>query len=676
MSVEFYDSWEDGTFDKWNTVIGIPFEIVTSPTYHGTKAIQSKLNSGEIYHNLEPSDIKWFKFWFYIKPNPNNPPSGAGSAILFMAALTDYYTIDLYVVTGGSPSPRLRLYGWDGDWADGTHQLPINQWICIAVRVEANKADGKHQVFINGEFDCEISQDTSGLNFYRAVLQAIQWTFGMDCRTVIDKYGYWDTDVGPDPDYEFEEVAICPINPYKLYIDDVQRDYIKIHYVKNHPSEDPDTFEITVNHDVGELVNYFDSVEVKKNGVTEFYGFVEDINPQKGQDGLEYVISGRCWKVLLWKKFTERFQESREVGPEDFEGNVETGFFGSIYPHELFRFLLRCPISDHPKGKIRHKIGWGIASDWWKCCANVTADTFYPDWVMLRYTGLSWRGRASTANLHYTNLICDSFDSTYVDWTENGSSPYLHIDSDADNIATGTPPTHRKEGYFGFDDLIGTAERIYGIKLYIKSNIQGYTSKIAVHLNDGTSDYNLGYLTVYPYGYGYTEFNCITVLDTPTKVNNAKIYFELESGYHAMVKVIYAYFHVEYSTTVDDDISQKINDWFVINLGADYDMVTAMLIECRNNPNMYARNYKIQYCTISDCCAEGDNDGFWSDFDDDDSPINVVDNTARDILHSWKPQDNVHGIRIKLTADADPSWEISQIYIWQADNSKYRLLNE
>lgn len=470
--------------------------------------------------------------------------------------------------------------------------------------------------------------------------------------------------------------GIVPINPYELLINGTKRNYIKVHYVKNHPDPDPDTFDVTVNYDVGELVNYFDSVEVRKNGVTEFYGFVEDIDPQKGTDGLEYLLTGRCWKVLVWKKSTERFQESREIGPEDSEGNVETGFFGSVYPHELFRFLLRCPISDHPKGKVRHKIGWGIASDFWKCCANVTADTFYPDWVMLRYTGLSWRGRASTANLHYVDLICDSFDSTYVDWTENGSSPYLDTDSDVDNIATGTPPNNRKEGYFGFDDLVGTAERIYGIKLYIKSNIQGYASKIAVHLNDGTSNYNLGYLTVCPYGYGYTEFNCITVLDTPTKVNNAKIYFDLESGYHAMVTVIYAYFHVEYSTTADADINQKTDDWFVINLGADYDMVTAMLIECRNNPNMYARNYKIQYCTISDCCAEGDNDGFWSDFDDDGSPINVVNNTARDILHSWKPQDNVHGIRIKLTADADPPWEISQIYVWRADESKYRLLDE
>lgn len=507
---------------------------------------------------------------------------------------------------------------------------------------------------------------------------------GIRCRldgVVWDADWYWLSDA---IFYVYGEITDCPLVSscvdaiFKLYIDGndpptTERYYINIHYTKSHPNQDPDTFEIIVDPDVGSLINYFDRVKITKYNVTEFYGFVEEITPTVGEDGLEYRLTGRCWKLITWKKWTERYQESREIGPVDSEGNIETGFFGQVKPEELLKFVLRCPTSEHPKGKVRHKIGWGIPSDWWTCCASATADMFYPDWVGLRYTGLSWRGRASMENLHYTDLICNTFDSTYVDWTENGDSPYLDTQNDVDNIRIMTPPINQKEGYFGFDDLVGTAQTIYTAKLYVKANVQGYAQKVAVYLNDGVSNYKIGYLNLCVYGYGYTEFNCINILDTPTKVNAAKIYFNLEFGYHTIVTVIYAYIHVEYSTSTDDDISQKTNDWFVVNLGGDYDDVTAILIECRNNPTMYARNYNIQYAIISDCCAEGGNDGQWADFD---PPINETNNDVRDILHSWKPQDDVHCIRIKLTGDANYPWEISQIYVWQSDTYKYRVLDE
>lgn len=210
-----------------------------------------------------------------------------------------------------------------------------------------------------------------------------------------------------------------------VHIGGVEKSFIRIHYVKNHPSPDPDTFEIILTPEEVSGVTNFSTVEIKKDGVTEFYGFVEEMTPQDGEDGLEYLVTGRCWKVVLWKKYTERYQESREVGPMDSEGNVETGFFGSVKASELFKFIIRCPISIHPKGYIRHKIGWGIPSDEWSCCANVTAEAYYPDWVVLRYAGLAWRGRG-TMDTFYTDILsCDSFSGTYTDWIETGSPPYI-----------------------------------------------------------------------------------------------------------------------------------------------------------------------------------------------------------------------------------------------------------
>jgi len=301
----------------------------------------------------------------------------------------------------------------------------------------------------------------------------------------------------------------------------------------------------------------------------------------------------------------------------------------------------------------------------------------------LRHTGLSWRGRAASEDLNYETLIVNAFDSTYTDWDTFGASPYLHTDSETDRIQDKVYPLPfigDKEGWFEFANLSSTGVTIYSIKLYIKALVLHADGKIAVYLNDGVTTHKLGYLKWTPWAYGYTEFNLITILDTPDKVNDAKIYFEVEweHGTTWHVKVSYAYLNVGYSTIGDPVIGQQADDWFVVDMASEYDDVTAILMECRNNPNMYARHYKIQHTSLSNCCNDNDGanpmgEGDWSDFT---PAINVVDNEARDILHSWEPEDDVRCIRIKLTLSDCNAWEISQIYVWQADEYKYRLMDE
>ena len=455
---------------------------------------------------------------------------------------------------------------------------------------------------------------------------------------------------------------------------------LSAHYVKSHPNPDPDTFELRVLPECGETIDFFNSVEIKKRGVTEFYGFVEEITPEVGEDGLEYLITGRCWKLIVWKKWTERFQESREVGPIDSEGNIESGFFGSVKPSELVKFIMRCPISDHPEGKVRHKIGWGIASDLWDCCANLTADCYYPEWVMLRYTGLAWQGRGGTDNLYNDDLDVNAYDSTFTDWNTNGASPYLDSNVTTNRIM-GVASTGAKMGYFDFPNLAATRQNIYSVDLHVKMKGWGSesTSKTRVYLWDGTNWWNLGYLTDDPWNWVYVDFNVTQMLDTPAKVNAARIYFEIGKGGTGIPWICHARLSV-YSGGAVAAGYQHQDDYFIVDLAKQYDDVAAILIECRNNPSMYARNYKIQYTTVSNCCNgdrwenyEAMREDEWLDFT---PAINETSNEARDILHSWKPQDNVRCIRIKITADDVNAWEISQIYVWQSDEFKYRLLNE
>lgn len=477
-------------------------------------------------------------------------------------------------------------------------------------------------------------------------------------------------------------MAIPVTKRFTLLIGGVDTCYIDIHYIKSHPNPDPDTFEIRTLPECAEGVSYFDTVDIRKDGVTEYYGFVEEITPEVGEDGLEYLLTGRCWKLFTWKKWNERYQESREIGPTDSENNIESGFFGNVKPEELIKFILRCPKSIHPKDKIRHKIGWGIPSQFWDACANITADCHYPQWVFLRYTGLAWRGRGGSEDMVWDKLVVNNFDSTYTQWYTTGVQPWLdNDDADTNKVWLSRPPAGQgiyKVGHFEFANIGGTRDFIYGVRLYIKyrgiADRFAYRSWCKVHLYDGTTWHHIGWLTT-SYSWTYISFNVMSILDTIAKINAAEIYFEYQLiGLFDGIHITYAYLDVEASTLATD--YQHIDDWFVVDLGSSYDDVTAMLIECRNNPTTYPRNYKIQYASVSNCC-DGDDPPLESEWNEFTPAINEVNNNARDILHSWEAEDDVQCIRIKLTADhTDNPWEISQIYVWQADEHKYRLMDE
>ncbi|MHA1267891.1 MAG: hypothetical protein ACTSRS_21865, partial [Candidatus Helarchaeota archaeon] len=60
--------------------------------------------------------------------------------------------------------------------------------------------------------------------------------------------------------------------------------------------------------------------------------------------------------------------------------------------------------------------------------------------------------------------------------------------------------------------------------------------------------------------------------------------------------------------------------------------------------------------------------------DEETELISVSNNTFRDIIHSWEPQE-ISNIKIKITAPAPHSWAISQIYVYKAEDENYRVYN-
>jgi len=72
--------------------------------------------------------------------------------------------------------------------------------------------------------------------------------------------------------------------------------------------------------------------------------------------------------------------------------------------------------------------------------------------------------------------------------------------------------------------------------------------------------------------------------------------------------------------------------------------------------------------------ASHSNGFVYSGYGPDVTLVNVVNNTYKDIIHSWKPR-VMTNLKIVITSnDDDHGWEITQIYIYKTDPIKYRVV--
>lgn len=91
----------------------------------------------------------------------------------------------------------------------------------------------------------------------------------------------------------------------------------------------------------------------------------------------------------------------------------------------------------------------------------------------------------------------------------------------------------------------------------------------------------------------------------------------------------------------------------------------------------YNGNGQNAYLDLTSIESEGPthSDGFvYSGYGPDVTLVNVIDNTYKDIIHSWKPQ-IINNLKIVITEDdPDHGWEITQIYLYKTDDIKYRVV--
>jgi len=179
---EFYDGFELGNFSRWDYLVGDPYEIVTDPVKYGTYAAKSKLVGGTLGHTIPniPSDY-YIRLWFKII---GTIPTGVGGAI-FVTLLDTF--LQLYFITGGPITPRWRLYNAITDnWLDGTHAIPLDTWVCIEMKGQANNANAVHKLWMDGVEDISLNDDTSGYDHTLWTIEQIAYALGFTGRGVID----------------------------------------------------------------------------------------------------------------------------------------------------------------------------------------------------------------------------------------------------------------------------------------------------------------------------------------------------------------------------------------------------------------------------------------------------------------------------------------------------------
>jgi len=154
------------------------------------------------------------------------------------------------------------------------------------------------------------------------------------------------------------------------------------------------------------------------------------------------------------------------------------------------------------------------------------------------------------------------------------------------------------------------------LRTYDKANQNCFFN---VYIYDGSNWTFAGKIYGAGWGDGYwknSELNVTGILDTVIKINNARVYFSVGNT-GATSWIANCWLYVKGSEfAYSSDANQQADDYFIVNLGDSYDRVTGTYVESRLHDSMYARNYTVQYTTLSDCCADNvvDNDNLWSDF--------------------------------------------------------------
>lgn len=397
---------------------------------------------------------------------------------------------------------------------------------------------------------------------------------------------------------------------YTLEIGGVERVYSKINYEDKLEKTTPSKFSATIK--LYDDLDYFDLVEIKCNGTTEWKGFLEDYDIDWSSNGANINVGGRDTSIILWKKWVEGFSD---MHPDT------QGFFGYVNAVELIQFLLRSPKSDYGTDFPNNKSGWGIDAGTITNCSAYRTSVGSPTWVKLRRQGYGWRntGNAFNSGILAVNAVISN------NWTTHGSSPYLKTEDDVNYISSGTSGQISIFSFPNMSTLSALATGINQVSLTISWRpdqtfwtwIQAETD---VYIYDGSTWYYLGLFGGRESPWSSNPWRRYTwdvshILDTIAKVDAAQVKFVCQSN-DLSTNITYTCLNVGYQTSG----TQDKKDYFDVSFLED--TIMGIYFESRMDNDSYPRNYAIYKVT--------DNEQDYTDYTETD-PNSHITKTASHI---------------------------------------------
>jgi len=379
---------------------------------------------------------------------------------------------------------------------------------------------------------------------------------------------------------------------WTIEIGGTSRNYRDINIARKLGRESATEFSATIEYYAS--INYFDLVEIKRDGTAEWKGYIEDIDIKWDKNGRFLRVYGRDTTLILWKKWGENFSNLHE-------GTL--GFFGSVNANELIKFLLRTPKSDPVHDFPNNKEGWGIDYSKIGTCEAARTSVGDADWVKLRRRGVGWRNSGSPFNTISANV-----DAVIQhQWNDIGASPWLNA-NDAAYIYESTIGDTDIYSFQNLSTLAPTATEVNRCYLSVvwqpPSALWGYGAfDIYISPDNGTTWYYVGYVSGrvalgVPNPWRTFTFDVSNIINTVTKADNARVKFICQCSappFAQNVNINHSYLSFNYTTGGD----QGTNDYFTIPLETTEE-ITGIYVECRANSNCYARNYVIEKYVAGD----------------------------------------------------------------------------
>lgn len=378
---------------------------------------------------------------------------------------------------------------------------------------------------------------------------------------------------------------------WTIEVGGVSRKYKDASFERKLDTKIPSKFTATVEYNAS--IDYWNLVEIKRDGTTEWKGFVEDKDDFWDVDGHFINLSGRDTTIILWKKWSEGFVDMHEA---------TKGFFGNISVVELIKLLLRIPKSDLGEEFPYNKEGWGIDKSKIAACRASRTSVGDPNWVKLRKRGYGWRNTGNPYNSISVNV--DGVDT--MEWTTVPSpagSPWVEAEGDGKYIYS---KTGDQEAIFTFADFSAAAPTATSIeKCFLnvlwrpeaswyfadRARVKAYISP-----DGGSNWYFAGYFngkgSVFgPIVWQTFSYDVSSVINTISKADSTMVKFIVGGlGEDAQLNAYIDHVYLTFSYTTGGE--QTIDDEFDVVLAGPETLV-GLYMESRMDEESFPINYGV-----------------------------------------------------------------------------------